>query len=78
MKKLKYIKLIIAMIVFQVFSFTAFAQMMAPEDPGGEPVGEDPIGGGAPLSGGTLILTILGAFYGVKKIYDRNREANPL
>jgi len=47
MKKLKYIKLIVAMIIFQVFSLTSFSQMMAPEDPGGEPVGEDPIGGGA-------------------------------
>jgi len=58
------------MVITLMFSLGAFSQMTAPEDPGGEPVGEDPLGGGAPISGGALLLIAFGAAYGAKKVYD--------
>lgn len=76
MKKITYIKLVVTIIIFQLFTFTANAQMTAPEDPGGEPGDETPIGGGAPLSEGTLILIILGAVYGSKKVFELRNEAH--
>ncbi len=66
---IKYLKKIILSLVFVFAVSFSFAQMMAPEDPGGEPVGEDPIGGGAPISGGITIMLTLGAIYGGKKVY---------
>ncbi len=35
-------------------------------DPGG---GNNPVGGGAPIAGGIGILLVLGAAYGIKKVY---------
>jgi hypothetical protein len=32
--------------------------------------GSNPVGGGAPLSGGLMILLSLGFGYGAKKVYD--------
>lgn len=67
MKNIKKIILSIAIIFFTSFSF---AQMLAPEDPGGEPGGgDDPIGGGAPISGGITVLLSLGLAYGGTKLY---------
>jgi len=67
---IKYLKKIILSLVFVFAVSFSFAQMMAPEDPGGEPgSGDDPIGGGAPISGGITILLTLGAVYGGKKVY---------
>lgn len=63
-----------AIVFFQFAVIMAFGQMTGPEDPGGEPVGDPPLGGGAPLSGGTVILIILGAAYGGKKVYDLSKE----
>jgi len=45
-----------------------------PGDPGSEPSGQTPIGGGAPIGSGTFILIALGAAYGGKKVYDINKE----
>lgn len=71
MKKIKYLLILL----FSVFSLASFSQMLAPEDPGGEPTGgEDPIGGGAPISSGTLILLSLGAAYGSKKVYELKKS----
>lgn len=78
---IKYLKKIILSLAFLFFASFSFAQMMAPEDPGGEPgSGDDPIGGGAPISGGITILLTLGAAYGGSKIYhlvkgDQSKEA---
>lgn len=67
MKNLK--KIIISLVFGFTVSFS-FSQMLAPEDPGGEPdPGDDPIGGGAPISGGITILLTLGALYGGRKLY---------
>ena len=67
MKKKIYFSLLIAsMMMSPLFTM---GQMMGPEDPGGDPIGEDPIGGGAPIGNGIGILLALGAAYGGKKLY---------
>lgn len=63
---MKYAKFIITIFLI-LASFTGFTQVKEPGDPGGTPTGEPPLGGGAPIGGGTLILLSLGAFYGVYK-----------
>ncbi len=72
MKKLLSI-ITLAVIVFLTATPT-FAQSTQPGDPGGDPTGEPPIGGGAPIGGGTLILLALGAAYGGKKVYALQKE----
>lgn len=71
MKKFKYL-----LVIFISFiTISGFGQMLAPEDPGGEPGnGDDPIGGGAPIGSGIIILLSLGSVYGGKKIYDIQKE----
>lgn len=70
MKKIKSL----LVVIFCVVSLTGYSQMLSPEDPGGEPVGEDPLGGGAPLTSGTIILVLLGVAYGGKKTYELTRK----
>lgn len=65
-KKIFSTMMIAAMLIFPLFTT---GQMMGPEDPGGDPIGEDPIGGGAPIGNGIGILLALGAAYGGKKLY---------
>ena len=45
-----------------------------PGDPGGEPTGEEPLGGGAPIGGGTIMLLAMGVAYGGKKLYNMKKE----
>ncbi len=69
---MKKYKSILAFLVISLFlsTFSLNAQTMAPQDPpGGPELGDKPIGGGAPISGGLLILTGLAAAYGGKKVY---------
>ena len=48
-----------------------------PPDPPGEPGGGDePIGAGAPLSGGSLILIGLAIAYGGKKVYTTGQKSD--
>jgi len=73
---MKYAKYILTLSII-LASFVGFAQVKEPGDPGGTPVGEPPLGGGAPIGGGTLILLGLGAAYGgfkVKKSTDTGRK----
>ncbi len=70
MKKLKYIVLL----SFLFIATISFAQQRGPSDPGGDPVGSDPLGGGAPIGGGIFILIGLAAAYGGKKLYNMNKE----
>ncbi len=56
-----------------IFTFNVFADQ--PPDPGGGPgTGGNPVGGGAPIGGGLIIMTILGAAYGSKKIFDARKK----
>jgi hypothetical protein len=67
----------IAILVFvcsPVFMHNIFADQ--PPDPGGGPgPGGNPVGG-APLGGGLIIMAVLGAAYGARKIYDARRDLN--
>ncbi len=61
--------------------FWAAAQYTQPGDPGGDPTGNPPLGGSAPVGGGTFILLGLGALYSGKKLYrlfDDESEDNEL
>jgi hypothetical protein len=75
--KIKYFLLILITII----TLNSYAQG-GPGDPGGDPEGtNDPLGGGAPIFGGTFILIALGAFYGGRKIFLlknlESKEENP-
>lgn len=72
MKKKIYSTLLIStLMILPLFSI---GQMRGPENPGGDPIGEDPIGGGAPIGSGIGILMALGAAYGGKKLYTLYSE----
>ena len=75
MKNTKYIKYLF-IILFQLFVLTSIGQMMEPDDPGNDPVGEPPLGGGAPVSGGTVLLILLGTAYGAKKVYELKKTSD--
>lgn len=73
MKKIKYITTIALILL----SLSIMGQALGPGDPGGSPgVDEDPIGGGAPIGGGGLILIGMAAVYGGRKFYlfNKNKE----
>lgn len=73
--KIKTFKKIILSLVFSFAVSFAFAQMTAPTppDPVG-PGGDDPVGGGAPVGSGLVILLAAGAAYGGKKTYSLLKE----
>jgi hypothetical protein len=72
MNKSKYLNFIL-IILLHVFSFTVYADS-GPGDPGTDPVGNPPLGGGAPISNGLVFLIILGLAYGGKKVYDLKKS----
>ena len=56
--------------IFTISIGVSFAQ---PGDPGGGPgAGEDPVGTGVPLDGGSLLLLIAGVTYGAKQLKKKN------
>ena len=64
----------IIMVVFLLITITGYSQMMAPQDPGSGPqLGDPPIGGGAPVGSGVIVLLTLGAIYGSKKVYEMKK-----
>jgi hypothetical protein len=74
-------KIIIKAIVILVFLCSpVFMQNIfadQPPDPGGGPGGTDPpVGGGTPVGGGLIIMTVLGAAYGIRKIYNARKDLN--
>jgi len=75
MKKNKLLKYLL-LILFYTLTLNSIGQMREPGDPGGDPVGEDPIGGGAPVGSGIIILLSLGSIYGGGKIYILRKEIN--
>ena len=77
MNKRKYISFLL-IIVFYLFSYTGYGQMAGPGEPNGEPeLSDPPLGGNAPISGGAVLLLIMGAAYGCRKLYRlRNIDLN--
>ena len=70
---MKYTKYILTL-AFILASFIGFSQVKEPGDPGGSPSGEPPLGGGAPVGSGMLILLGLGATYGAFKVVPSKEE----
>jgi hypothetical protein len=72
----KHIKILIAAITFTmlnvVFISTSYADSPPPPPAHGQTGNQVP-GGGAPIGGGALILALLGAGYGVAKLYSKNK-----
>ncbi len=56
-----------------VFVTASFADSPPPPPPGHGTTGNVP-GGGAAIGGGAIILVLLGAGYGAKKWYDKNKK----
>ena len=80
MKKMKKMKKYISLItiLFVILLFLSANHLMAqggpPPPPPEDDTGQIPIGGSAPISGGTLILIGLAAAYGGKKVYRIFKE----
>lgn len=52
-----------------IFTISIGVSLAQPGDPGGGPgAGEDPVGTGVPLDGGSLMLLIAGVTYGAKQL----------
>jgi hypothetical protein len=69
----KILSIFTLMVVMFLMTNPLAAQSFEPGDPGGTPTGP-PMGGGAPIGGGTFILLALGATYGGKKLYTLQKE----
>lgn len=68
MKKFSVLKKTLFVFAFICF-FTVGATFAQPGEPGGGPgAGEDPVGAGVPLDGGSLLLLIAGVTYGAKQL----------
>jgi len=76
MYKSKILSLLLSFLFVLIFSFSSPAAFTDPGDPGSEPGDDDdPLGGGAPIGGGMIVLITLGLGYGGKKVYDlRNKD----
>ena len=75
----KFISIFTVLVISLFLSIPVSNATEPGEPPGGPGTGEEPIGGGAPIGGGTFILIALGAAYGGKKIYNyRKKESDCL
>ncbi len=72
MKKIiKFIPLfIITILIFLTLNIYADGPPHPPPQGGDKP----PVGGGAPIGSGLIILLVLGSGYGVKKFYDYKKK----
>jgi hypothetical protein len=74
--KLRF-KVFMAAALFLIFNVITFAQGPPEPPPGGGQGGNNNApGGGAPIGGGLGILLALGAAYGLKKVYQFNKNDN--
>ena len=66
----KVIKSIFIAVIFLTLPLLSLAQTPPHPNGGGGPGGGNtPVGGGAPIDGGLSIMLLLGAAYGLRKIY---------
>lgn len=73
MNTIKNIIGILLVVIAVSFSVNSFAQAPPPPPPAHGDTGNQN-GGNAPIGSGLAILIGLGAAYGGKKLYDRNKE----
>ena len=75
MKKIfRTIFVVILFLITPLFMSNIFADL--PPDPGsGGPGGGDlPVGGGSPIGGGIVMMMVLGAAYGSKKVFNARKK----
>lgn len=74
----KIIKILSATVFILVATAMLSSLSASPPNPGfngnGDPVGDPPIGGGAPLASGIVVLVGLAVGYGAKKVYDARKN----
>jgi hypothetical protein len=70
------IKAFIVAAFILVFNGLASAQAPPPPPGGGHGGNNNVPGGGAPISGGLGILLAMGAAYGIRKVYQFNKNEN--
>ena len=75
-------KIIVSLVFLLITGMTGFiygqGDPALPPDNPNMGNGNEPVGGGAPIGGGLVILLALGAGYGGKKIYDFRKKNNAL
>ncbi len=70
-KSIKFIPLfIITILIFLTLNIYADGPPDPPPQGGDKP----PVGGGAPIGSGLVILLVLGSAYGVKKLYNYKKK----
>jgi hypothetical protein len=70
----KAIKLLVIAGIFLSLPLFSVAQTPPhPNNGGGAPIGNTPVGGAAPIDGGLSIMLLLGAAYGSRKIYQMKK-----
>ena len=70
----KQIKTLLLSITFILFAAIGFTQPPPPPSGAGHGASGNQTGGNAPVGGGLFILLGLGAAYGGKKLYDKQKE----
>lgn len=68
-KILKLIRLLLISILISMNSTLIYAGSPPPPPPNPAGGGNGPVGGSAPVGSGLIILFVLGAAYGAKKLY---------
>lgn len=63
-------KIILLTVFAAISSFALFTQTPPPPPDNPSNGGNDPVGGGAPVGSGIVILITMSAGYGAKKMYD--------
>ncbi len=75
---MKKIIKILSATVFILMASALFSSLNAQPNPGqngnGGNVGGPPIGGGAPLGSGIVMLVVLAVGYGARKVYDARKN----
>ena len=69
---MKKILTLTAILMISVFSLLAQAPPAPPNDPSNGGTG-GPVGGGAPIGSGLVLLIAMAAGYGGKKVYDARK-----
>ena len=73
---MKTLTKIITVFLITIAPFILTAQPHPYDEGIGGGAGANPVGGGAPITGGLLILLSLGIGYGTKKVYDLRNKLN--
>lgn len=73
-KALRILFMTVLIIAATVVLNTAFGQPMPGGDPGPGGQGGTPVGGYVPIGSGMIMMLIMGAVYGTRKIYNATKK----